>query len=235
MVKFDLKGVFKATAKGRTYWYAWRGPPLGPRLRGEPGSPGVSRELRRGARSAARARRRAASARWSSPTRRAPTTRSSRPDTQQKWGPWLDRIAEHFGELRIAQFERPEKIRPIIRQWRNQWADKPRTADYALAGPDARPGACRRSARQARGQPMRRHQVALPATTGPRSSGPRRTSPRSRRGARPRSATRSIWPRIPACGSATLSACPGRMSGERRDHDHDQQEQASRRGDHPAL
>jgi integrase len=27
---------------------------------------------------------------------------------------------------------RPEKIRPIIRRWRNKWADTPRTADYAL-------------------------------------------------------------------------------------------------------
>ena len=36
MVKVDLKGIAKVTAKGRTYCYAWRG---GPRLRGEPGSP----------------------------------------------------------------------------------------------------------------------------------------------------------------------------------------------------
>ena len=36
MVKVDLKGIAKVTAKGRTYYYAWRG---GPRLRGEPGSP----------------------------------------------------------------------------------------------------------------------------------------------------------------------------------------------------
>ena len=36
MVKVDLKGIAKATAKGHTYYYAWRG---GPRLRGEPGSP----------------------------------------------------------------------------------------------------------------------------------------------------------------------------------------------------
>ena len=41
MVKVDLKGIAKTTAKGRTYWYAWREPgqPHGPRLRGEPGSP----------------------------------------------------------------------------------------------------------------------------------------------------------------------------------------------------
>jgi hypothetical protein len=35
MVRVNLKGIAKVTAKGRTYWYAWRG---GPRLRGEPGS-----------------------------------------------------------------------------------------------------------------------------------------------------------------------------------------------------
>ena len=36
MVKVDIRGVAKVTAKGKTYWYAWRG---GPRLRGEPGLP----------------------------------------------------------------------------------------------------------------------------------------------------------------------------------------------------
>ena len=35
MVKRDVKGIAKVIAKGRVYWYAWRG---GPRLRGEPGS-----------------------------------------------------------------------------------------------------------------------------------------------------------------------------------------------------
>src|SRR5207342_363136 len=52
--------------------------------------------------------------------------------THKNWSPWLDRIADYFGELRIAQFDRPEKIRPVIRRWRNQWAETPRTADYAL-------------------------------------------------------------------------------------------------------
>jgi hypothetical protein len=35
MVRIDLKGIAKVTAKGRVYWYAWRG---GPRLSGEPGT-----------------------------------------------------------------------------------------------------------------------------------------------------------------------------------------------------
>ncbi len=52
--------------------------------------------------------------------------------TMRNWAPWLDRIADYFGDLRLAQFDRPEKIRPVIRRWRNQWADKPRTADYGM-------------------------------------------------------------------------------------------------------
>ena len=32
----------------------------------------------------------------------------------------------------MAQFDRPEKIRPVIRQWRDRYADKPRTADYGM-------------------------------------------------------------------------------------------------------
>jgi hypothetical protein len=36
MVRVDLHGIAKVTAKGRTYFYAWRG---GPRLSGQPGSP----------------------------------------------------------------------------------------------------------------------------------------------------------------------------------------------------
>ena len=52
--------------------------------------------------------------------------------TKRNWSPRLDRIDQYFGELRIAQFERPEKIRTVIRQWRQRFADKPRTADYGL-------------------------------------------------------------------------------------------------------
>jgi integrase len=52
--------------------------------------------------------------------------------TRDQWGKWLDQIAEYFGELRTLQFDRPEKIRPLIRRWRNNWAETPRTADYAL-------------------------------------------------------------------------------------------------------
>lgn len=52
--------------------------------------------------------------------------------TKHEWAKWLDRIADYFGDLSVAQFDRPEKIRPVIRKWRNKWADTPRTADYAM-------------------------------------------------------------------------------------------------------
>jgi len=52
--------------------------------------------------------------------------------TRKNWSPWLDRVASHFGGFRIAQFDRPEKIRKVIRQWRNKWSATPRTADYGM-------------------------------------------------------------------------------------------------------
>jgi integrase len=70
-----------------------------------------------------------ASARWSQPIGQA--TKLA-PSTKQAWARWLDRIDEHLGSLRIVQFERTVKIRPIIIRWRSQWADKPRTADFSM-------------------------------------------------------------------------------------------------------
>src|SRR5262245_40605369 len=127
MPKHDLKGIAKVTAKGRIYWYAWRG---GPRLRGSPGSP----EFHTSYVEAYANLRTPDTSRFSSlvvqyRTEKFGTLAAS---TQKNWSPWLDRIGEHFGDLSIAQFDRPEKVRPIIVQWRKRWASTPRTADYAL-------------------------------------------------------------------------------------------------------
>lgn len=128
MVKIDLKGIAKAKAKGRTYYYAWRG---GPRLIGDPGSP----EFMTSYNEAVEQRRAPDKNRF----RYVVTNYKASGDykklaesTRDQWGKWLDRIALHFGNLRIAQFDRPEKIRPVIRRWRNQWAETPRTADYGM-------------------------------------------------------------------------------------------------------
>jgi integrase len=128
MVKVDLKGIAKVTAKGRTYYYAWRG---GPRLRGEPGSP----EFHASYNEAIESRRTPEPGRFKALIvlyKAGADYKKLAASTVKNWAPWLDRIADYFGELRIAQFDRPEKIRPLIRRWRNQWADKSRTADYGV-------------------------------------------------------------------------------------------------------
>ena len=128
MVTLELKGLHKVTAKGKVYWYAWRG---GPRLTGKLGGP----EFR-------------ASYNEAIVSRQSPDKKSFRSlvtlykasadykklaeSTRRNWGPWLDRIADHFGELSAAQFDRLEKIRLVIRRWRATYTDKPRAADYGM-------------------------------------------------------------------------------------------------------
>lgn len=126
--KYPLKGIHRVEAKGHVYFYAWRG---GPRLRGEPGSPEFHVSYNEAI----------ANQQTPEPGKfRSLVTLYKKSDayeklatsTKEQWGRWLDRIADHFGDLRIAQFNRPEKIRPYIRQWRNRWADVPRTADMGM-------------------------------------------------------------------------------------------------------
>jgi integrase len=128
MVRVNLKGIAKVKAKGRTYWYAWRG---GPRLLGEPGSPefvSAYREAHERLRAPDNERFHSVVTLYKS----SPEFAKLADTTKRNWTRWLDRIGHHFGDLRIAQFDRPEKIRPVIRHWRNQWADKPRNADYGV-------------------------------------------------------------------------------------------------------
>ena len=128
MVKVELRGIHKLNIKGKRYYYAWRG---GPRLRSEPGSP----EFMASYNQAVEERRTPEPGRFKSLVvlyRASQDYKTLAESTRKNWSPWLDRIAEYLGDLRIAQFDRPEKIRPVIRRWRNQWADKPRTADYGM-------------------------------------------------------------------------------------------------------
>src|SRR5262245_31945935 len=116
VVKVDLRGIAKVTAKGRTYYYAWRG---GPRLRGEAGSP----EFHASYNEAVESRRTPEPGRFRSLVvlyKASAEYMKLADSTRANWSPWLDRISEYFGDLRIAQFDRPERIRPIIRRWRNQ-------------------------------------------------------------------------------------------------------------------
>lgn len=128
MVAIELKGIHKVKSKGKYYHYAWRG---GPALRGQPGTP----EFVKSYNEAIEAHRTPDSNRFRSVVisyRADDAYKNLSPSTRAQWGKWLDRIGEHFGELRIAQFDRPEKIRPVIVRWRSKWAGTPRTADYAM-------------------------------------------------------------------------------------------------------
>jgi integrase len=128
MVKVPLKGVAKVRSKGRVYWYVWRG---GPRLAGEPGSP----EFMASYHEAHEQLRAPDGSRFHSliaAYKASPQYQTLAASTREHFERWFGRVGDYFGELSVAQFERPEKIRPIIRRWRNQWADKPRAADYGM-------------------------------------------------------------------------------------------------------
>jgi integrase len=51
--------------------------------------------------------------------------------TKRNWHRWLDRIRDYFGDLSIAQFDKPS-IRVEIRKWHRTYKDTPRNADYGV-------------------------------------------------------------------------------------------------------
>ena len=127
-VNVPMKGLHRVKAKGQTYHYAWRG---GPRLRGEFGSP----EFHASYNEAIAERHAPDPGRFNAVVVRYKGSNDYKrlaETTRKQWGRWLDGIRDHFGELRTAQFDRPQKIRKVIRQWRNKFADTPRTADYGM-------------------------------------------------------------------------------------------------------
>ena len=127
-MRLTLKGIAKVTAKGNTYYYAWRG---GPRLRGEPGTPefvASYNEAVANLRAPDTGHFRALVTAYKD----SPSFRGLAASTKKELVRWLDRIADYFGDLRIAQFDRTEKMRPVIKTWRKQYESTPRTADYGL-------------------------------------------------------------------------------------------------------
>lgn len=127
MVMIELKGIHRVRSKGKTYYYAWRG---GPALKGEPGTPAFIESYNEAVQNA-RAPDPAKFKALISEYKRKAFPRLAK-TTQEVWGPWLDRIGDHFGDLRTVQFGRTEKIQPIIRKWRNGYADTPRAADIGV-------------------------------------------------------------------------------------------------------
>ncbi|WP_322995428.1 site-specific integrase [Castellaniella sp.] len=130
-MKIDLKGINKVKDRhGQVRYYAWRGKGA-PRLSGEPGSPEFIssytsaiaglRPSDNGSISSLIMRYRE-SAEWKDSTER----------TKKERIRWLSIINEYFGELPVAAFDRSDRIKPIIRKWRDQRRDTPRSADYGI-------------------------------------------------------------------------------------------------------
>jgi integrase len=127
MAKRNVKGLHKVISKGRAYWYAWRG---GPRLYGVYGTPDFWASYD----AAIRERRIPEPGRFCSLVtlyKASDDYRTLAPKTKRNWGPWFDKITDHFGGLSIAAFDNP-RVRVSIRQWRSKYADTPRTADMGV-------------------------------------------------------------------------------------------------------
>lgn len=137
MTVMRLKGLNSATKRlsdGRlvTYWYAWRG---GPRLDGRPGSAEFVASYHR----ATQSRKRPAAgvlADLVALYKGSPEWEKHAASTKREWSRWLDEIAKlkgthALGGIPIAALNDPN-IGGDFQDWRDQWADRPRSADYAV-------------------------------------------------------------------------------------------------------
>lgn len=128
MAIVEMKGLHIVTAKGKTYVYAWRG---GPAVKGDVGTPEFFAAYQEAITSNGvpdRKKFRSVVIRY----RASPEFAKLADSTKRNWRPWLDKIEDHFGNLKTRQFERADKILPNVRRWRGKFAATPRTADYGM-------------------------------------------------------------------------------------------------------
>ncbi len=125
-----LKGVHttrKTLADGsvRVYYYAWKN---GPRIKAEPGTPAFAAEYHRHMVDRKTPDKLllfsiiAAYKRMELPTKAK--------DTQRSYLPIIRKIEDAFGDMPIAAVEE-RGSRALFMEWRNEMADRPRTADLA--------------------------------------------------------------------------------------------------------
>ena len=137
MPSVRLKGLNKVTVRLAdrrvvTYWYAWKG---GPRLPGKPGDPEFVAAFMDAA-----AQRKAPSkdtlASLVVRYKASPEFGRLTDSTKAEWACWLDRIgadatSKDIGGLTFRALD-DRRVRADLLEWRDQWADRPRSADYAV-------------------------------------------------------------------------------------------------------
>ncbi len=134
--KINLKGVAKVAAKGKTYYYAWRG---GPRIMADIGTPEFIEEFN-ALRNPQSNLDRSKFGAWPWLYRahkekdgcggKKPYCALAK-STKKNWDPLIDDAQERFGKLSVRLLDRPT-FKKDIREWRKQWTDTPRMADLAL-------------------------------------------------------------------------------------------------------
>lgn len=132
-----LKGLnrVKKTLKDgtvRIHWYAWKG---GPKLEGQPGTPEFIASYNRAVEQR-RAPRNDTLAGLVTAYKDSPEFAKLAASTQAEWRRWMDRIsadvaADDIGGLTLKALE-DRRTREDILDWRDQYADRPRTADYGM-------------------------------------------------------------------------------------------------------
>jgi integrase len=129
-----LNQVKKALKDGttRVYWYAWKG---GPKLEGAPGTP----EFMASYNAALESIRRRPNENLAGLVQRyrsSPEYAKLAKSTKTEWSRWLDRVAADVGPDDIGgltyKLLDDRRVRADIIDWRNQWKDRPRSADYAI-------------------------------------------------------------------------------------------------------
>jgi integrase len=132
-----LKGINRvrtklASGKVVVYWYAWKG---GPRLPGRPGDPefiAAFNEAIAQLRTPSKDTLASLVARYKASPEFVRLTDS----TKAEWSRWLDRISadttdRDIGGLTFRILD-DRRVRADLLEWRDQWADRPRSADYAI-------------------------------------------------------------------------------------------------------
>ncbi len=133
MTKIDLQGIHRvaktlASGEVRFYYYAWRG---GPRLHAKPGTPEFAREYQDAAKRDDIPKARNLH-RLIVEYRSSAEYKDLSASARREYARYLDMIDDKFGTAPLAAFD-DRRIRRKIRTWRDSMADRPRTADYALA------------------------------------------------------------------------------------------------------
>lgn len=133
MPAIRLKGLNRITKKladGRrvTYWYAWKG---GPRLEGRPGTPEFIASYNRAV-AARKAPRSENLAGLVQKFRGSADFKRMAASTQAEWKRWLDRIETADIATLAHGALNDREVRDVLLEWRDTYADRPRTADYGI-------------------------------------------------------------------------------------------------------